>query len=169
VEVSLVHVKPDGSSREVVLETMPYTIGRAKDASIRVPFSTVSRSHCEIWLDEDEDALMVKDLGSSNGTYINGQRVAEAEMSPGDLLTIGPAVFVVRLDGYPEEINAAEAYAQGAVSESTGDASATKTSGPDTTTSTGSSKASVGDPEDSGLIDFDFGLEDDDDDDQPAL
>ena len=166
MEVALVHVKPDGSSREVVLKHLPYTIGRAEDASIRLPFSTVSRAHCEIWLDEDEDALMVKDLNSSNGTYVNGQRITESEVSPGDLLAVGPAVFVVRLDGFPEQINASDAFSQGAVAEAMGGSnSATKTA-PDTTTSTGP-KTGVGDPDDSGLIDFDFGL--DDEDDQPSL
>lgn len=168
MDVALVHVKPDGSSREVQLTSLPYTIGRAEEASIRLPFSTVSRSHCEIWLDEDEDALMIKDLNSSNGTYVNGQRITESEVSPGDLLAVGPAVFVVRLDGFPEQINAADAYSQGAVAEALGGSnSATKTA-PDTTTSTGS-KAGVGDADDSGLIDFDFGLDDEDEDDQPAL
>ena len=167
LNISLVHVKPDGSSKEVSLATLPKIIGRGEGSGIRIPVSTVSRQHCEIWLDEDEDALMVKDMGSSNGTFVNGKRTSETELSPGDLLTIGPAVFVVRMDGFPAEIDASASYAEGSAGE------AGPMDGPKVSSGTKTSAPMVPQSGPSGLdgssvIDFDFDLEDDEDD-QPSL
>ena len=167
LNISLVHVKPDGSSKEVSLATLPKVVGRGEGSGIRIPVSTVSRQHCEIWLDEDEDALMVKDMGSSNGTFVNGQRTSQTELSPGDLLTIGPAVFVVRMDGFPAEIDASVSYAEGSAGEAgpmdgPKAGSGTKTSAPMVPQGGASS------PDGSSVIDFDFDL-DDDEDDQPSL
>ena len=50
------------------------------------------------------EKLGVKDLGSSNGTYVNNGRVQEADMEAGDTLTVGPVIFTVVIDGKPEEV-----------------------------------------------------------------
>jgi predicted component of type VI protein secretion system len=113
VDVSLVMVKADGSMKEAKLDRASVVIGRDESARFRIPISSISRKHCEVFVDDDE--LMVKDLGSSNGTYVNGQRVKETELSPGDLLTIGGIVFVVRIDGFPRDIDAKDCYAAGSV------------------------------------------------------
>jgi predicted component of type VI protein secretion system len=76
--------------------------------------ASVSRRHCEVAIDSD-DELVVKDLKSSNGTFVNGERVARRELVPGDLLAIGPVVFVVRIDGHPKEIDPLESYVAGSV------------------------------------------------------
>ena len=47
---------------------------------------------------------MLKDLGSSNGTYHNSIRVQEAELTAGDEVSVGPVVFTVVVDGRPAEI-----------------------------------------------------------------
>ncbi len=54
-------------------------------------------------------ALVAKDLGSSNGTYVNGTRIAEAELKAGDRLRVGPVTFVVQVDGQPAEIKPEQA------------------------------------------------------------
>ncbi len=64
------------------------SIGRTEDADIRLDSTTVSRRHAEIRLDRG-DKILIKDLGSSNGTYVNGKRIAETEMHEGDIFTIG--------------------------------------------------------------------------------
>jgi predicted component of type VI protein secretion system len=76
-------------------------VGRREDADFRIPLTDVSRKHCR--LVKDGNVLLVEDLGSANGTYHNGQRVNEAELSPGDTLQIGPIQFVVQIDGVPSE------------------------------------------------------------------
>lgn len=115
VDVSLVMVKADGTSKEVVLQHSGSVIGRDEGCRIRVPIASISRKHCELTWDEDE--LKVKDLGSSNGTFVNGKRVRTAELAPGDLLAVGPVVFVVRIDGHPKEIDAKDAHAAGVIGE----------------------------------------------------
>jgi predicted component of type VI protein secretion system len=113
VNVSLVMVTSDGKTREFPLGKLPATIGRGDEAKVRVPLPSVSRKHCELLIDDDE--FTVKDLSSSNGTYVNGERVRSRELVPGDLLAIGPVVFVVRIDGHPKDIDPVESYAAGAV------------------------------------------------------
>ena len=81
-------------------------MGRQADAQIRLPDPGVSRQHCEIQLDAARPTI--KDLGSSNGTYVNRRRVSQTELSAGDVLSIGPFVFVFRVDGEPSNIDTEE-------------------------------------------------------------
>jgi predicted component of type VI protein secretion system len=64
------------------------SIGRHDDCLIRIRSAQVSRRHCELY--EDGDKLMLRDLGSSNGTFVNGKRVlGQQSLKAGDVLTIG--------------------------------------------------------------------------------
>jgi pSer/pThr/pTyr-binding forkhead associated (FHA) protein len=64
------------------------SIGRHDDCLIRIRSSQVSRRHCELHLDNDK--LLLRDLGSSNGTFVNGKRVlGQQALNPGDVLTVG--------------------------------------------------------------------------------
>ncbi len=64
------------------------SVGRHDDCVIRIRSSQVSRRHCEIF--EADDRLMVRDLGSSNGTYVNGKRVlGQQPLNVGDVIGIG--------------------------------------------------------------------------------
>src|SRR5262249_50988552 len=70
--------------------------GRGTDCDLRLPVSDVSRHHCIIRLGIGEAAVV--DLGSSNGTYLNGQRVrSQAALKSGDELKVGPCRFLVDL------------------------------------------------------------------------
>lgn len=111
MKLTLVMVTAEGTAREFPIPGLPVTLGRGEEAKIRIPLASISRKHCEL-VDED-DELVVKDLGSSNGTLVNGERVKRRELIPGDLLGVGPVVFVIRIDGHPKDINATEAYASG--------------------------------------------------------
>lgn len=115
MNLALVMVTAEGTLREFPVPSLPVILGRGDDVKVRIPLAAVSRKHCELFVDED-DELSVKDLGSSNGTYVNGEQVKTRELIPGDLLAVGPVVFVVRIDGHPKEINPGEAYSAGAVS-----------------------------------------------------
>ena len=108
MNVSLVLVKSDGSTKEFELGPLPITMGRSDTCKVHVPLPSVSRQHCKLDADEDEE-LIVSDLGSSNGTFVNGQRVKRHELVPGDVLALGDVTFVVRIDGHPRSINAKEA------------------------------------------------------------
>ena len=65
------------------------TIGRSTGAEFMLDAPLVSRLHCQ--LSAGDDALHVKDLDSTNGTFVNDARVASATLQPGDRLRIGRA------------------------------------------------------------------------------
>lgn len=82
----------DGAKPAVIRLKLPTVIGRSSDATLKIKSSWISRSHCQI--DQFEGELTVRDLASSNGTYVNGHRIAEVTyLSPGDELRIGPLTF----------------------------------------------------------------------------
>lgn len=120
MDATLVMVKEDGSSKEIPLDRDSIVIGRDEGARLRIPLPSVSRRHCELLMSKD-DELVVKDLGSSNGTFVNGKKVRHQELSPGDLLAVGPVVFVVRISGHPKDIDAKDCYMAGVVGQDEGD------------------------------------------------
>ncbi|MFC6705642.1 FHA domain-containing protein [Flexivirga alba] len=73
------------------------TIGRGRENSIVLDDMLVSRHHVRITA--DSDGLILEDLGSRNGTYVNGRRVERTHLSEGDRIGIGAATFEVR-DGW---------------------------------------------------------------------
>ncbi len=92
----------DGERRDFPLSEPETILGRRQDCHLRIPTKDVSRQHCALMI--DHETLTAKDLGSSNGTFVNGKRIAEAELEPGDRLRLGPVTFVVQIDGDPAEI-----------------------------------------------------------------
>ncbi len=63
------------------------TIGRVEDNVFQIPEPSVSSHHCEVELRGND--IIVKDLNSTNGTYINGQKVSEGPLKPGQILRLG--------------------------------------------------------------------------------
>jgi pSer/pThr/pTyr-binding forkhead associated (FHA) protein len=74
-------------------------VGRGRECDLRIPLSRISRKHCK--LTKEGDSLLIEDLGSSNGTHVNGKPVKEAELSAGDRIGLGQATLLVRIDGKP--------------------------------------------------------------------
>jgi adenylate cyclase len=66
-------------------------VGRALTSDIPVFDPTISRRHAEVSC--DEGGVEVRDLGSSNGTFVNGAKVAQARLSPGDMISFGKVSF----------------------------------------------------------------------------
>lgn len=98
VNVKLLVMLADGTRREIPLDLGTYVIGRKTDASLRVPLASVSREHAELVVEQAR--VSIRDLGSSNGTYLNNKRVSATDLQAGDVLGIGPACkFVVEIDG----------------------------------------------------------------------
>jgi len=62
----------------------------------------VSRRHCQ--LSQNDEALNIRDLDSKAGTILNGKRISEATIRPGDYITIGPLTFLVQIGGEPKKI-----------------------------------------------------------------
>jgi pSer/pThr/pTyr-binding forkhead associated (FHA) protein len=71
------------------------TIGRSTGAQFIVEAALVSRLHCQLMA--TSEGLQVKDLGSTNGTFVNGQRVRSADLKVGDRLGVGRVELVVKL------------------------------------------------------------------------
>ncbi|HQL53127.1 MAG: FHA domain-containing protein [Phycisphaerae bacterium] len=140
----------DNERREFPLSGDKTVIGRRQDCQLRIPTKDVSRQHCVLII--DDASLVAKDLGSSNGTFVNGKRIAESELKPGDRLRLGPVTFVVQINGKPAEIKPEDVTLQ----------------------STAEPTAAADDEETFDLNEEDFdlddplsALEDDDDDDMP--
>ena len=90
MKAKLIVVGGDAKPTEIDL-TLPSVIGRGRSATLTLPHPLVSREHCEIYLSEGR--LHVRDLGSLNGTYIGNERVEDAALPAGGLLTVGTVTF----------------------------------------------------------------------------
>ena len=76
------------------------SLGRHDDCVIRIKSAQVSRRHCELY--EVGGQLMLRDLGSSNGTFVNGKRVTgEQALKHGDEVTVGAVTLRVAKLGKP--------------------------------------------------------------------
>jgi EAL domain-containing protein (putative c-di-GMP-specific phosphodiesterase class I) len=80
--------------RHVPIHTLPFRIGRRPDLCLTLPSNCVSKEHAEIFANDGQ--LWVRDLGSTNGTYVNGARVeADMPIKEGDLIQFATMVFRV--------------------------------------------------------------------------
>jgi hypothetical protein len=83
----------DGTEREIHVDGEPLTIGRAGDNAVVIDDSRVSRHHAR--LHARQGALVFTDLGSTNGSRVNGTRVREVVLGEGDRIELGDSVLVV--------------------------------------------------------------------------
>ena len=87
----------DGPGTRHTLSTGRNVIGRGTEADIRLPDTGVSRKHVDVVL--DNGTAIAEDLGSTNGTLVNGRRISRQPLSDGDVIRIGHSVLVYRQDG----------------------------------------------------------------------
>jgi hypothetical protein len=78
---------------EIFLSPGCNRFGREGENDVLVPHPSVSRQHCEVWL--TEDAVLVRDHSSRNGTFVNEERVNEAQVFTGQTLRLGDVVLVL--------------------------------------------------------------------------
>jgi predicted component of type VI protein secretion system len=90
VEASLIVVGGKASRSKVALK-LPTLIGRSREAGLTVGHPMVSRRHCEVF--EVDGLLMIRDLGSLNGTLVDGRRIKESPLLPDAQFTVGPLTF----------------------------------------------------------------------------
>lgn len=73
----------------------PLVIGRSPDVDVVINDSNVSRRHAEVW--RTPEGVAVRDLESTNGTFVNGHRVTAVSLSPRDDVTVGGLHFRIEL------------------------------------------------------------------------
>jgi predicted component of type VI protein secretion system len=87
-----------GSPVEIIKDLT--LVGRKEECDIRLEHKSVSKMHCVIV--KTDGMLLLRDLGSTNGTRVNGQRVRRAALLPNDELTIAGHKFRIQI-GPPEQ------------------------------------------------------------------
>jgi diguanylate cyclase (GGDEF)-like protein len=100
--VFVIENPPEIAGREIELK-LPGIIGRSRDVDMVIPEKSVSRKHAFIELKE-EGALTIKDLNSTNGTFVNGKKIVLAKILPGDLITLGRVEMRLESRSYAEHI-----------------------------------------------------------------
>jgi hypothetical protein len=86
-------IRPDGSSRTLMVDGSPLTIGRAPDNKLVLADSRASRHHARLY--GRRGALILTDLGSTNGSWVNDRRIDEMALGEGDQIRIGDTILVV--------------------------------------------------------------------------
>jgi pSer/pThr/pTyr-binding forkhead associated (FHA) protein len=95
VRLKILHGSNAG--KEIKIPAPKYVIGRGDECHLRPQSDAVSRQHCVILTTENE--VVVRDLNSRNGTFVNGERVGEeAVLLSGDVLRIGPLEFELLIE-----------------------------------------------------------------------
>jgi pSer/pThr/pTyr-binding forkhead associated (FHA) protein len=88
----------DGPS--IMLDRPIMLFGRHQECDVQLNSKKVSRRHCVLAI--VEDYLVIRDLGSTNGVKINGEKTTEGKLVPGDEITIGNFRYQVCGDLFPD-------------------------------------------------------------------
>ena len=92
-EVSVAYAPPVGLPRTAKLGISPLLLGHGLDCGLLVDDRSVSRHHCEISL--GEQGIRVRDLGSKNGTFVNGVRIESALLATQGVVKLGAATVTL--------------------------------------------------------------------------
>ncbi len=164
MQAFLIRVTNDGKAQPVPLSNERTLVGRLDDCQIRIRSGKISRHHCEII--NDGSSLTLKDLGSSNGTFLNQEQVEESTLNAGDLVAVGSMVFLVQIDGSPEEFEPELLYEDGIPEKPEPDPQYAAAHTPKPVHRHAPTAAG----DDSSMMDFNFEFDlDEDDDGQPPL
>ena len=104
----LIVLYPQNQFKQVPLEKGTVILGRGQDADIRLDDELVSRRHCAVTFDGLD--VTVKDLGSTNGTFVDGSPIAESKLEDHNRLQIGKMVLKVDFKDASEEAFDRELY-----------------------------------------------------------
>ncbi len=94
-QAKLIVVKAEGLEGPIPVQD-GMVFGREEGADIVVDDKRLSRKHCSIALQDNH--FLIKDLGSANGTFVNGQKITEAVLKDRDKIQIGSSVFEFRME-----------------------------------------------------------------------
>lgn len=92
-KATLREIRPDGTTRSFVVDGRPLTIGRAPDNALVIHDTRASRHHARLFA--RSGVLLISDLGSTNGSWVNDRRVEEMALGEGDRIRVGDTILVV--------------------------------------------------------------------------
>jgi len=98
VNVRFVVTKPSSKATTFPVR-LPLLVGRSEEAKFRIQQDRVSRKHCEFF--EQDGGVYLRDLGSTNGTFLNGELIetsAKVPLEPGAIVKVGSLEFRVEFD-----------------------------------------------------------------------
>jgi len=96
MDVKLKVLEGAKTGAKIAVKKSEFVIGRSQTCQLCAGSSAISRRHCAILLDETRVAI--KDLGSRNGTLVNGQKIeGEVELATGDEIVVGPLKFLITI------------------------------------------------------------------------
>jgi hypothetical protein len=96
MDVILKVIEGAKSGAKVSLKKSEFLIGRSHSCHLCAGSSAISRQHCAIL--RHENRVTIKDLGSRNGTFVNGEKISsEVELASGDEIIVGPLKFMITI------------------------------------------------------------------------
>ena len=106
MHVKLKILRGAAAGKVVTIRGPRFYIGRSEECNLRANSDAISRRHCAIMVTETD--VRIRDLGSRNGTFLNGERIeGEQKMQMGDQLRVGPLEFLVTFAQSPKKTAAA--------------------------------------------------------------
>jgi pSer/pThr/pTyr-binding forkhead associated (FHA) protein len=107
MEVILKVLEGAKTGAKVAIKKNEFVIGRSPECQLCAGSSAISRRHCAIY--RNENRVTIKDLGSRNGTLVNGNKISdEVELASGDEITIGPLKFLLTMSAGINNVKRAE-------------------------------------------------------------
>lgn len=102
MKVSLMVIGGSNNGQVIDIAQPEVLIGRDPKCNIQLQSEDVSRQHCLLYLEDKK--VMLRDSGSSNGTFVNKRRMrGELELQDGDTIQVGPQLFAVGIETEPQE------------------------------------------------------------------
>ena len=92
---------PDKGQRVELTDGRTLSVGRGQACDLKVNDPRVSRMHCRLQM--DQGSMAIRDADSSSGTLVNGKRIAQHTLRPGDVIQIGGTKLRYHLDGEPDK------------------------------------------------------------------
>jgi len=92
-------IRPDHSSRTIAFDGRPLTIGRADDNGVVLRDGRASRHHARI--DGRRGSLVLSDLGSTNGSFVNDRRIDSIALGEGDRIRVGTTTLLIETIAAP--------------------------------------------------------------------
>ena len=100
VKLALLSAGMTGRTHELKVDKT--TIGRVEDNTFQIAEPSVSSHHCEVLLRGTD--VVVRDLNSTNGTYINGEKISETALKPGQVLRLGQIEMRLETESTPSSV-----------------------------------------------------------------